>query len=134
MNSNGKQDFMRAGCMALVMLVSLSAQPQYRQEPGHSIGTVTRQGNLIVLTLDEDVLGKANLFNLAHHTLRFTPEGSRYRVETTPTKWDSDFGPEMPGSEATLKNFSFPFSGKNWDSFSVGMTGSISFGPTTGPT
>ena len=33
------------------------------------------------MTLDEGVLGKANLFDLAHRTLRFTPEGARYRVE-----------------------------------------------------
>jgi hypothetical protein len=133
MHYNGRQDFVRAGCVALVMLTALPAQTQYRQEPGHSIGTVTRQGNLIVLTLDTDVLGKANLFNLAHHTLRFTPEGSRYRVETIPTKWESDLGSEMPGSEASLKNFAFPFSGKNWSSFSVGITGSMTFGPHTGP-
>ena len=133
MSYNGKQDFVRAACMALMMLGALPAQTQYRQEPGHSIGTVTRQGNLIVLTLDEGVLGKANLFNLAHHTLRFTPEGSRYRVETIPSQWDSEFGPEMPGSEASLKNFEFPFSGKSWSSFSVGITGSITFGTQAGP-
>jgi hypothetical protein len=116
-----------------MLLAALPAQTQYRQEPGHSIGTVTRQGNLIILTLDPDVLGKANLFDLAHHTLRFTPEGSRYRVETTPTKWDPEFGPEMSGSDATLKNFAFSFSGKTWNSFSVGLTGSITFGQRTGP-
>ena len=132
MSYSGKHNFVRLGCLAL-MLSALPAQPQYRQEPGHSIGTVSKQGNLIVLTLDEDVLGKANLFNLAHHTLRFTPEGSGYRVETLPTKWDSEFGSEMAGSEATLKNFAFPFSGQSWNSFSVGMTGSITFGPPVGP-
>src|SRR5580692_8714228 len=110
MSYNGKQVFVRVGCAALMMLAALPAQTQYRQEPGRSIGTVTRQGNLIVLTLNEDVLGKANLFNLAHHSLRFTPDGSGYRVETIPTKWDADFGPAMTSSEATLKNFAFPFS------------------------
>lgn len=29
-------------------------------------------GNLIVLELDDSVLGKANLFDLTGHTLRFT--------------------------------------------------------------
>ena len=133
MSYNGKQNLVRAGWVALMILVALPAQTQYRQEPGHSIGTVTKQGNLIILTLDEDVLGKANLFNLAHHTLRFAPEGSRYRVETIPTKWDSEFGTAMSGSEGTLKNFAFPFSGKTWSMLSVGMTGSITFGPRVGP-
>ncbi|HEY4380617.1 MAG TPA: hypothetical protein VGN01_09755 [Acidobacteriaceae bacterium] len=114
------------------MFGAVAAQSQYRQEPGHSIGTVTTQGKLIVLTLDEGALGKANLFNLAHHTLRFTPEGAGYRVETLAPQWDSDFGAQMQGSEASLKNFAFPFSGKSWNTFSVGMTGSITFGPRVG--
>ena len=133
MSYSHKRNFVRAGCVALMLLGVPPARAQYRQEQGHSIGTVTRQGNLIVLTLNEDVLGKANLFNLAHHTLRFTPEGLRYRVETIPLQWDSEFGPEMPGSDASLKNFTFPFSGKNWTSFSVGLTGSITFGTQEGP-
>lgn len=58
------------------------------------------------------MLGKANFFNLAHHTLRFTPHGSQYSVETIPWQWDTEFGAEMPGSEATLKSFAFPFFGQ----------------------
>ncbi len=116
------------GFLALTMLCPVLGQAQYRQEPGHSLGTVTRQGNLIVMTLDEGVLGKANLFDLAHHTLRFTPVGSGYRVENLPLQWDSEFGPAMTGSQATLKDFSFPFSGKSWNAISVGMTGSMTFG------
>ena len=46
------------------------ASAQRFQEPGKSIGTISTHGNLIVMTLDEGVLGKANLFDLAHHTLR----------------------------------------------------------------
>ena len=57
---------------------------QSRQEPGRSIGTITTQGNLIVMTLNEAALGKANLFDLAHRTLRFTPDGDAYRVENVP--------------------------------------------------
>jgi hypothetical protein len=38
---------------------------QSRQEPGRSIGTITTQGNLIVITLNEGALGKANRFDLA---------------------------------------------------------------------
>jgi hypothetical protein len=104
------------------------AHAQGRGEPGKSIGTISTRGNLIVMTLDEGVLGKANLFNLQHRTLRFSPDGSKYRAENVAFQWDSEFGPEMQGSQATLKNFSFPFSGKSWNAFSVGMTGSMTFG------
>src|ERR1700749_2941514 len=128
MSTIGKQTITLAGALALLSLNSLTPQAQFRQEPGHSLGTVTTQGNLIVLTLNEDALGKANLFNLAHHTVRFTPDGSRYRVETLPLQWDKDFGTEMPGPQGSLKGFAFPFSGKPQSGFSVGVTGSITFG------
>jgi hypothetical protein len=118
----------QVGFVALMMLRPTLEHAQYGPGQGHSIGSVTTRGNLIVLTLDEGVLGKANLFDLEHRTLRFTPDGAGYRVENLPLQWDSDFGPEMAGSQTTLKNFTFPFSGKSWDSFSVGMTGSIAFG------
>lgn len=128
MDSNRKKNLVWVGFLALWITLASSTSAQYRQELGHSIGTVTTQGNLIILTMDLDVLGKANLFNLGHRSLRFTPEGSRYRVETVPTEWDSDFGPEMENGDGTLKNFAFPFSGKSWSAFSVGMTGNLTFG------
>ena len=131
--SYNNRDFLRAGFLTLLLLSGVAAHAQFRQQPGHSIGTVTTQGNLIVLTLDEDALGDTNLFNLAHRTLRFTPHGSQYTVETIPWQWDSEFGAEMPGSDATIKNFAFPFSGKSWNSFSVGITGSITFGEPIHP-
>jgi hypothetical protein len=109
------------------------AQAQFRQEPGKSIGTITTEGDLIVLTLNEGVLRPANLFDLDHRTLRFTPAVSGYRVETLPLAWDAEFGPEMTGSDATLKRFAFPFSGQRWSAFSVGMTGSITFAGGSGP-
>src|SRR5581483_9390409 len=34
----------------------------------------------------------------------------------------------MTGAQAALKNFEFPFSGKSWSAFSVGTTGSMTFG------
>ncbi len=95
---------------------------------GHSVGIVSTQGNLILMELDDGALGKANLFDLAGHTLRFTPEGSRYRVEKEALQWDSDFGSELKGAEVTLHQFAFPFSGQHWSSFRVGRTGSIRFG------
>lgn len=115
---------------AFLILVSLGAalSGQSRQEPGKSIGTITTQGSLIVMTLNEGALGKEELFDLNHRTLRFTPEGSRYRVETLALKWDSDFGTETTGSQVSLTKFAFPFSGKNWNSCSAGITGSITFG------
>lgn len=113
---------------------SLPADAQRQQAPGHSIGTVSTGGNLILMTLDEGALGKANLFDLAGRTLRFTPEKGGYRVENLALQWDSQFGPEMNGAQAALHRFAFPFSGKEWDSFSVGVTGSIAFGaPPGGP-
>ena len=70
------------------------------------------------------------MFDLVRHTLRFTPEGTGYRAENLALQWDPEFGAEMSGSQAALKSFAFPFSGKTWNSFSVGVTGSIAFGET----
>jgi hypothetical protein len=106
------------------------AQTQGRQEPGRSIGTIKTQGDLIVMTLDEGVLGKANMFDLVGRTLRFSPEGTGFRAENLALKWDSEFGDALNSAQVTLRNFAFPYSGKNWDSLSVGTTGSISFGAT----
>lgn len=97
-------------------------------EPGHSIGKVFTKGDLVVMELNDGALGKANLFDLAGHTLRFTPDGTRFRVQNGPLQWDSEFGNEVAGHEVTLHQFKFPFSGRHWDSFRVGTTGSIRFG------
>ncbi len=129
---------MQAGSRLLSgVLVALSfavahAAAQGRQAPGHSIGTISTQGDLIVMTLDEGALGKANFFDLAGRTVRFNRDGSAYRVENVPLQWDSDFGPQMSGSRANLNKFSFPFSGKEWQSLTVGLTGTISFGAPDG--
>src|SRR6185436_15777574 len=124
---------MKSACLTILCIFgSLSGRDatyaQARQEPGRSIGTITTQGDLIVMTLNEGVFGKANMFDLARRTLRFTPDGAGYRAENLPLQWDAEFGKELSDPQLTLHNFSFPFSGKNWDSFSVGITGSISFG------
>jgi hypothetical protein len=104
------------------------ALAQRQQVPGHPIGKVTTQGDLIVLELDEGVIAPANLFNLKQRTLRFTPERSGYRIENIPLAWDLEFGSQLTSSQVTLRNFQFPFSGKSWNSFSVGQTGTLSFG------
>lgn len=111
----------------LLLIASLS-YAQQDVEAGHSIGKVSTQGDLIVMELDKGALGKANLFDLTGHTLRFTPEGSRYRIEIVPLHWDSEYGPELAGVEVSLNKFAFPFSAKSWKSFLVGATGSIRFG------
>ncbi len=111
--------------VASVLCASVG-RAQSRQEPGRSIGTITTQGNLIVMTLNDGVLGKANLFDLAHRTLRFTPDGGGYRVENL-GQWDAEFGSPMTNNRATLAGFAFPFSGKSWNSLSIGITGSLTF-------
>lgn len=117
-----------AAVLAVLALAAIPGHAQFGGEPGHSIGKARVDGNLILLTLNEGVLGRANLFNLAHHTLRFTPDGSGYRVESIAFAWDADFGTALTSPQVTLKNFAFPFSGKSWTSLSVGMTGSMVFG------
>jgi|SRR5579871_856328 hypothetical protein len=134
---------MRTGTRSLIrytdwivcfLLLSLSPALLFAQDDednigqGHPIGKVSTQGNLIVMELDGGALGKANFFDLAGHTLRFTPEGSRYRIESGALQWDSDYGTRLQSADVTLHQFAFPFSGQRWTSFHVGRTGSIRFG------
>lgn len=113
-------------CGLLLGLTLSDAQEE--SKPGHSIGKVSTIGDLIMVELQDGALGSPNLFNLVGRTLRFTPDGSRYRVENVALHWDPDFGPQLPGAGVTLHQFAFPFSGKQWNSFLVGITGSIRFG------
>jgi hypothetical protein len=115
---------------AVVLSAFLLAQDD--DHPGRSIGKISTEGDLILMELDQDALGKANLFDLGGRTLRFTPDGAGYRVENTALQWDADFGPELSGSDAHLQKFAFPFSGKTWNSFIVGTTGAITFGDSEG--
>ena len=96
--------------VAASILCSSVAGAQFRQEPGRSIGTITTQGNLIVMTLNEGVLGKENLFDLAHRTLRFTPDGIAVpRGERLPCSGIPEFGSEMSGSQAMLAGLRVSF-------------------------
>src|SRR6266576_3182429 len=113
-------------CVLLLSPTVLSAQDDDRT--GGRIGKVSTLGDLIVMELDEGALGKANLFDLAGHTVRFLPQHSRYSVETESLHWDPEFGPELSASDVKLQNFSFPFSDKTWNALRVGTTGWISFG------
>jgi hypothetical protein len=106
----------------------VAASAQQREEQGKPIGRVSVVGNLILMELDDGALGRENLFNMDKHTLRFTPVRERYRVETLPLEWDAEFGQKITDPRVALHNFSFPFSGKNWDAITVGVTGSIRFG------
>ncbi|MGH9781375.1 MAG: hypothetical protein ACRD33_06095, partial [Candidatus Acidiferrales bacterium] len=115
--------------LSIVLLTNSTAHAQEREQPGKSIGKVSVSGNLILMELNKGALGQQNLFDLNHRTLRFTPGNAGYRVENLPLRWDAEFGEQLTGPQVTLHNFSFPFSGKTWDSFSVGVTGSIRFGP-----
>ena len=124
----------RTGCLLLKLALTLgiifmpAAVAQEREAPGKPTGKASVLGNLILLELDKNALGEQNLFDLAQCTLRFTPGSASYRVESSPVRWDADFGQELTGHEVALHNFAFPFSGKTWTSFSVGVSGSIRFG------
>jgi hypothetical protein len=97
-------------------------------ELGHAIGKVSTKGNLVIMEPDDGALGRANLLDVVGQTLRLTPDGSHYRVDTGTLNWESNFGSQLIGAEGTLHQFIFPFSGKKWDSCFVGTTGSIGFG------
>src|SRR5579875_1434569 len=81
------------------------------------------------MELNPGALGKENLFDLQDRTLRFTPERGGYRVDVLPLQWDPEFGTPLTDPNVTLHDFVFPFSGRDWDVLSVGVTGSIRFGP-----
>ena len=113
---------------ALLAYVAVLSAQESEEEPGHSIGKASVIGDLILVELNEGALGKANLFDLRGRTLRFTPQDSGYRVENRSLEWDPDYGPKLPGAQVRLQKFTFPFSGTAWDSFLVGLGGTIRFG------
>jgi len=115
--------------LCAILVPRTAALGQERDVPGKPIGKVSVMGNLILMELDEGALGQQNLFDLGQRTLRFMPVSGGYRVENLPLRWDADVGAALSGHQVTLHNFSFPFSGKTWNSFSVGVTGSIRFTP-----
>ncbi|MFN7928725.1 MAG: hypothetical protein U0Y68_12400 [Blastocatellia bacterium] len=119
--------FLTIGVLFGVLLLPNVARAQMRQEPGRSIGTVRTQGELVVMTLNEGALGKANLFDLVRHTLRFTPDGAGYRQRMSRLKWDAGWN-ALTNPPVTLRNFCSVFGKKAWDALSVGVTGSLSFG------
>ena len=124
---------MSRGCILLVCGLMVNPSSSYAGEqktPGHSIGQVSTAGDLIVIELDSAALEQPNLFDLVGRTLRFSPVGSSYRVTNETLQWDTNYGTQPTGADVSLKRFTFPFSGQQWSSFSVGTTGSIRFGPS----
>jgi len=118
----------------LSLFVALAIAPSLliaQRGPGRPIGKVKTIGNLIHLELDSGAVAPERLFDLDHRTLRFTPDGSGYRVENVSLVWDADFGPALTGGAATLNTFAFPFSGQTWNTFNVG-TGAVTFGTPVG--
>jgi len=126
--SRSKSFFFKLSLAVFSLLLSADVRAQEREEPGKPIGKVSIVGNLILMELDEGALGRQNLFDLGGRSLRFSPAHEGYRVENLPLQWDSDFGQKITDPHVALHDFSFPFSGKSWDAFTVGVTGSIRFG------
>ena len=115
--------------LCAILVLRTAALAQERDVPGKPIGNVSVTENLILMELDQSALGQQNLFDLGQRTLRFTLGSGGYRIENFPLRWDADFGQALSRHQVALHNFSFPFSGKTWNSFSVGVTGSIRFTP-----
>ena len=99
-----------------------------RQVAGRKIGTITARGNIIHLELDSAAITAHNLFDLDQRTIRFTPAGSGFRAENLPLQWDTASGSALQANTVRLTRFSFPFSGRTWDSLQVLTTGIITFG------
>ncbi|HXR96273.1 MAG TPA: hypothetical protein VN709_00380, partial [Terriglobales bacterium] len=114
--------------LLLVIATLACLAPAQRERAGHSLGSVAVRGKLIVVTLNQAALGSENLFDLDRRTLRFTPSAAGYSVENLPLQWDDAFGDEASASQVTLRNFAFPFAGRDWNDLSVGANGSIAFG------
>ena len=101
---------------------------EVKQVPGRKIGNVTTRGNLVLLELDEGVIGNHNLFDLDKRTIRFTPDGGGFRAENLPLEWNAATGSPLSSDTVRLTKFAFPFSGKTWDTLQVQNTGIIGFG------
>ncbi len=87
--------------------------------------------NQILVELEPGDIVPANPFDLAGHTLIFTPDGrGGYSRAVEPLDWDSEDRGERPERpvEIELEHFQFDFSGRKWPSFFLSKTGLITFG------
>src|SRR5688500_13852509 len=82
----------RLRTLIVVALLALPGSLLAQRAPGRPIGKVTTIGNLIHIEMDADAVTPARLFDLDHRTLRYTPDGSGYRVENAALVWDAEFG------------------------------------------
>ena len=119
-----------------ILPLSSAVHAQGRQEPGKSIGAIATRGDLIVMTLDEEMrwakricstwpTTRCALRRMALSIALKTWHGSGTRNSSAS---------EMAGSQATLKQtsrFLFPVRVGNLP-FSVGITGSMTFGEPAG--
>ena len=101
---------------------------EVKQVPGRKIGNITTKGNLVLLELDEGVIGNQNLFDLDNRTIRFTPTSGGFHAENLSLQWDAATGSPLQGETVRLAKFAFPFSGKTWDTLTVQNSGLIGFG------
>jgi hypothetical protein len=99
-----------------------------RQVAGRKVGNITTRGDIIQLELDENVIADHHLFDLDRRTIRFTPANGGFRAENMSLQWDTATGSALQENTVRLTKFSFPFSGRNWDSMQVWTTGLITFG------
>ncbi|MDB0051738.1 hypothetical protein N9F57_02515 [Gammaproteobacteria bacterium] len=85
---------------------------------------------LILLELKENSAKRASLFDLDNKTIRFTPEGNKYRVEHLPSRFDEDIGSSGFGGNRAVQfnDFEFPFSGAKWKSIYLNRFNTVSFG------
>src|SRR3954453_10381276 len=99
------------GMLSVLGVLGVAAQIPARalaqMQPGHPIGKVTTRDKLIVLELDTGVIAPEHLFDLDHRTLRFTPDGGKYRIQNVRLVWDSTFGDPMQGGTVPLRKFNF---------------------------
>ncbi|MEX1183568.1 MAG: hypothetical protein WEF86_10075 [Gemmatimonadota bacterium] len=111
--------------LIVIGLLALPTCLLAQRPPGRTVGDVTTIGNLIHLELEPGAVVPARPFDLDQRTLRFSPEDVGYRVENVALQWDDQFGTETD-SAVTLRNFAFPFSGRRYTSFDVGI-GELTF-------
>ena len=87
--------------------------------------------NQILVELEPGDLVPANPFDLAGHTLVFTPDGrGGYSREVGALDWDPEDRGEPPVRpvKIELKHFHFDFSCRKWPSFFLSKAGLITFG------
>src|SRR5262245_8153269 len=99
-----------------------------KQVAGRKVGNVTTRGDIIQLELDENVIADQHLFDLDRRTIRFTPANGGFRAENMNLQWDTAVGSALQENTVRLTRFSFPFSGRTWDTMQVLTTGLITFG------